>query len=152
MKIDKITLSNDKEKIQFTENAEIKAVNYGIVSGNKMIFALDAFNQSSGNVKRIRNRKNPFEIQRGYIDIDEIEVALPAGFSIEFLPAGFELNSKLGEYKTEVIKKDASNIIYKRTLFIKKGMYTNKEYDEYRLYMEQVSKNDNAKIILTKNL
>ena len=152
LKIDKITLSNDKEKIQFTENAEIKAVNYGIVSGNKMIFALDAFNQSSGNVKRIRNRKNPFEIQRGFIDIDEIEVALPAGFSIEFLPAGFELNSKFGEYKTEVIKKDASNIIYKRTLFIKKGMYTNKEYDEYRLYMEQVSKNDNAKIILTKNL
>ena len=152
LKIDKITLSNDKEKIQFTENAEIKAVNYGIVSGNKMIFALDAYNQSSGNVKRIRNRKNPFEIQRGFIDIDEIEVALPAGFSIEFLPAGFELNSKFGEYKTEVIKKDASNIIYKRTLFIKKGMYTNKEYDEYRLYMEQVSKNDNAKIILTKNL
>lgn len=152
LKIDKITLSNDKEKIQFTENAEIKAVNYGIVSGNKMIFALDAYNQSSGNVKRIRNRKNPFEIQRGFIDIDEIQVALPAGFSIEFLPAGFELNSKFGEYKTEVIKKDASNIIYKRTLFIKKGMYTNKEYDEYRLYMEQVSKNDNAKIILTKNL
>jgi hypothetical protein len=35
-------------------------------------------------------------------------------------------------------------------LFIKKGVYTNKEYDEYRLFMEQVSKNDNAKIILTK--
>ena len=152
LKIDKITFSNDKEKIQFTENAEIKAVNYGIVSGNKMIFALDAYNQSSGNVKRIRNRKTPFEIQRGFIDTDEIEVALPAGYSIEFLPDGFELNSKFGEYKTEIIKKDTSNLVYKRTLFIKKGLYTNKEYDEYRLYLEQISKNDNAKIILTKDL
>lgn len=152
LKIDKIAFSNDKEKIQFTENAEIKAVNYGIVSGNKMIFALDAYNQTSGNVKRIRNRKNPFEIQRGFVDIDEIEVVLPAGFSIEFIPVGFELNSKFGEYKTEIIKKDDSNLVYKRTLFIKKGLYTNKEYDEYRIYMEQISKNDNAKIILIKNL
>jgi hypothetical protein len=29
-------------------------------------------------------------------------------------------------------------------------MYSNTEYDEYRLFIEQVSKNDNAKIILTK--
>lgn len=150
LKIEKIAFLNDKEKIQFTENAEIKAINYGNVSGNKMMFALDAFNQSSGNVKRIRNRKNPFEIQRGFIDTDEIEVTLPVGFSIEFLPVGFELNSKFGEYKTEIIKKDTSNLVYKRTLFIKKGLYTNKEYDEYRLYMEQISKNDNTKIILTK--
>ncbi len=36
-------------------------------------------------------------------------------------------------------------------MFLNKGKYSNKEYDEYRLFMEQVSRNDNAKIILTKN-
>jgi hypothetical protein len=40
--------------------------------------------------------------------------------------------------------------VYKRSFYIKKGMYSNTEYDEYRLFIEQVSKNDNAKIILTK--
>jgi hypothetical protein len=30
-------------------------------------------------------------------------------------------------------------------LWIKKGFYTNKEYDEYRLFMEQISRNDNIK-------
>ena len=152
LKIEKTTFSNDKENVRFTENGIINATNYGSISGGKMMFAINAFNQFTGSVKRIRNRKNPFEIQRGFIDTDEIEVALPAGFSIEFLPSAFELNSKFGEYKTEIIKKDVSNLIYKRTLFIKKGMYTNKEYDEYRFYMEQISKNDNAKIILTKML
>jgi hypothetical protein len=29
-------------------------------------------------------------------------------------------------------------------------MYTNADYDEYRHFMEQVGRNDNAKIILTK--
>ncbi|POY40460.1 DUF3857 domain-containing protein [Flavobacterium alvei] len=152
LKIDKITFLNDKEKVSFTENAEISAVNYGAISNNKMIFAVDAFNQNSEVVKRIRNRKNPFEIQRGYYDNDEIAIALPTGFSIESIPNNFELNTKFGEYKTEIIKVDNTNLIYKRSIFIKKGLYKNTEYDDYRLFMEQISRNDNAKIILTKNL
>jgi transglutaminase-like putative cysteine protease len=151
LKINKTTFSNNKEKVSFTENADISAANYGTLSNNKMIFVVNAYNQTSGAVKRIRNRKNPFEIQRGYYDNDEIAVALPAGFAIESMPTNFELNSKFGEYKTEIIKKDNNNLIYKRSIFIKKGLYKNTEYDEYRLFMEQISKNDNAKIILTIN-
>ena len=151
LKINKITFLNDKEKISFTENAEISAVNYGTISNNKMIFVLNAFNQTSGAVKRIRNRKTPFEFQRGSYDTDEIAIALPTGFTIESIPNNFELNTKFGEYKTEIIKKDNNNLIYKRSLFIKKGLFKNTEYDEFRLFMEQISKNDNAKVILTKN-
>ena len=151
LKIDKITFSNDKENVRFTENAEISAVNYGNVSGNKIMFVVNGYNQTGGTVKRIRNRKNPLEIQRGYTDTDEVTIALPSGFSIEFLPNNFELKSKFGEYKTEIVKKDNNNLVYKRSMFLKKGLYSSKEYDEYRLFMEQISRNDNAKIILTKN-
>jgi len=150
LKINKTTFSNDKEKVSFTENMEISADNYGKISNGKMIFVVNAFNQYTGSIKRVRNRKTPFEIQRGYYDTDEISVGLPAGFSIESTPQNFELNTKFGEYKTEIIKKDNTNLIYKRSIFIKKGLYKNTEYDEYRLFMEQISKNDNAKIILTK--
>jgi transglutaminase-like putative cysteine protease len=151
LKINKTTFLNDKEKVRFTENVDIGAVNYGAISNNKMIFVVNAFSQNSGTIKRIRNRKNPFEIPRGYYDADEISVALPTGFTTESLPNNYELNTKFGEYKTEIIKKDNSNLIYKRSIFIKKGLYKNTEYDEFRLFMEQISKNDNAKIVLTKN-
>ncbi|AOW08324.1 DUF3857 domain-containing protein [Flavobacterium gilvum] len=151
LKIKKITFKNDSDKINFTENAEISAANYGNMSANKMMFAVNAFNQLTESVKRIRNRKNPMEIQRGSMDIDEIEIALPVNFSIEFLPQNVEISGKFGEYKTEIIKKDNTNLIYKRKFFLKKGLYTNKEYDEFRLFMEQISRNDNAKIILTKS-
>ncbi|HEU4789401.1 MAG TPA: DUF3857 domain-containing protein, partial [Flavobacterium sp.] len=96
LKIKKITFKNDSDKISFTENAEISAVNYGNVSINKMMFAVNAFNPLNQSVKRIRNRKNPLEIQRGYVDIDEIEIALPGNFSIEFLPGNVEINEKFG--------------------------------------------------------
>jgi hypothetical protein len=151
LKLKKITFKNDTDKISFTENAEISAVNYGNLSANKMMFAVNAYNPYNQSIKRIRNRKNPFEIQRGSIDIDEIEIAFPTNFSIEFLPTNVEIIGKFGEYKTEFVKKDTYNIIYKRKFFLKKGLYTNKEYDEFRLFMEQISRNDNAKIILTKS-
>jgi hypothetical protein len=151
LKLGKITFVNDKENIRFTEDVQVTASNYGAISGNKMIFIVDAFNQNNENVKRIRNRKNPFQIQRGYLDTDEIEINLPQGFSIEFLPQNYELKGKFGEYKTEIVKNDANKLTYKRSMFLNKGKYSNKEYDEYRLFMEQVSRNDNAKIILTKN-
>lgn len=151
LKLGKITFNNNKENIRFTEDVQLSAMSYATISANKMIFTVDAFNQSSGNVKRIRNRKNPFQLQRGYLDTDEIEINLPAGFSIEFLPTNYELKGKFGEYKTEIIKKENNKLIYKRSMFLNKGKYSSKEYDEYRLFMEQVSRNDNAKIILTKN-
>jgi transglutaminase-like putative cysteine protease len=151
LKINKAVFSNDKEKVSFVENMEISADNYGKISNGKLIFVVNAYDQYTGSVKRIRNRKNPFEIQRGSVDIDEIEIALPANFSIEFLPSNVEINGKFGEYKTEIVKKDNNTIIYKRKFFLKKGLYTNKEYDDFRLFMEQISRNDNAKIILTKS-
>ncbi len=149
LKIEKMDFVNDKEKIQLTEELALSAVNYGAITNGKMVFEINAYNHSSGNIKRIRNRKTSFEIQRGYTDKDEIAIELPLHFAIEFLPTNFELNTKFGEYKTEIIKKSNSSLVYKRTMFLKKGLYSNKEYDDFRLFMEQVAKNDNAKILLT---
>lgn len=151
LSINKLEFVNDKENVVFVEKVTISADNYGKISGNNMIFNVNAFNPYSSNLKRIRNRKTNFEVARGFYDQDEIEIDLPEGFSIESLPINFELNSKFGEYKTEIIKKTDKKLIYKRTFFVKKATYKNSEYEDYRLYLEQISRNDNAKIVLLKN-
>ena len=151
LKIQKSNYVNDKERVRFTEDLEITAANYGNLSGNRMMFALNAYNQFNTNIKRIRNRKTPFEIMRGNFDEDEIQIELPEGFSIEALPKSTTLSGKFGEYSTQIIKTDDHNLIYKRSIFLKEGLYANKEYEAFRLFMEQISRNDNAKIVLTKN-
>jgi Domain of Unknown Function with PDB structure (DUF3857) len=150
LKINKTSFSNNKENVSFSENSEISAINYGTISANKILFVVNAFNQFTGNIKKVRNRKTPFEIERGFYDNDEIAMTMPTGFLIEAMPNNFELKTKFGEYKTEIVKKDDTNLVYKRTLFVKKGLYANKEYEDYRLFMEQVSRNDNARMILIK--
>lgn len=150
LKIKKTGFSNDKEKVSFTENLDVEAENYGNLSGGRMMFPINAYNMNNINIKRIKNRKLPFEIDRGSYDEDEVTVELPQGFEIEALPQNFTLSSKYGDYKTELVQSDHKHLVYKRSLLVKKGSYPNKEYEDFRLFMEAVSRNDNAKIVLIK--
>jgi len=48
---------------------------------------------------------------------------LPNDFAIEALPDNVDLTTKFGVYKTEIIKKEGSNLVYKRSFLLKKGLY-----------------------------
>ncbi len=152
LKLAKINFNDDPDAIAFTEEIELSAPNYASGNNDKLMFVLNAFNFNSYTPKRYRARENPFEINRGFYDYDEITIELPAGYSIEAMPQNSEIKTKYGEYETSIMKNDNNTITYKRTLSLKTGFYESKEYDDYRLFREQISRNDNAKIILTKKI
>lgn len=130
----------------------LAAAGYGTFSGNKMLVAIDVFNQFSPNIKKMPTRKLPFEIPRGFYDSDEISITLPEGFLLESMPKDVELANKYGTYKTQLVKKDDTHLQYKREFRLKKGLYQSNEYEDYRSFCELISRNDNAKIILTKKI
>jgi len=150
LKLDKINFKNDRETIQFTQDIELSAAGYASNSANKLMFVLNVFNFNSNTPKRYRTRENPFEINRGFYDYDEITIHLPVDFEIEAMPQDVEFKSKYGEYQLQIVKNSDATLTYKRTLLIKNGFYNKSEYDEYRLFREQIARNDNAKIIVTK--
>ncbi len=150
LKIVSSSFIKNNEKVEFTENLVLQANDYGEINNSKIFFAPNAFNQNLKIPQRYRNRVNPLEIQRGFLDFDEIEISLPSGYSIEAKPDNFELTTKFGEYKTEYIL-NGSKIKYKRTFLLKKGLYDKSEYENYRKFREQVAQNDNSKIVITKN-
>ena len=150
LKIEKSDFINDKEKITFTENISIQAKGYGVVNGNTMMFSINAYNQSSDPPQRYRTRTNPLEIERGFLDQDEIEITLPENYTIDAKPSNIEIKDKFGEYKTELIAINSSKLIYKRSFLLNKGLYEKSEYENYRKFIEQIAKADNSKIVLTK--
>jgi transglutaminase-like putative cysteine protease len=144
-----IKLNNDKNQIEFTEKIVLEAENYAQQSGDRLIFAINPFNQYSKIPQRYRNRQNPFEIKRGFTDQDEFTVSLPDGFNIEALPENIEINSKFGTYKLEVSLQE-NVLTYKRNLITYEGSYSKEEYEEFRNFREQIARNDNAKVVLIK--
>lgn len=150
LKLHKMSFKNDKESIHFKEDIELSAVGYANKSTDRLMFVVNAFNLNSATPKRYRTRENPFHINRGFYDSDEVKISLPEGYAIEAMPQDTEIKSKYGEYKTQIVKENENTLIYKRYLLIKDGFYESKEYDEYRIFREQIAKNDNAKIVLNK--
>lgn len=150
LKLEKTSFVNDKTNFQFTENLEISATNYASFSGSLIMFPVNAFNRYSSVPQRYRNRTNPFEIQRGFYDEDEIIINLPTGYTVDGTPESSNITNKFGEYKTNIESISEFKMKYKRTLLIKKGNFEKNEYEEFRKFLEQVVKLDNSKILLTK--
>lgn len=150
LSIKKISFSNDKNNVQFTEDLELQAESYAQNTGGKLMFAVNAFDQNSYVPKKYKTREFPFEIERGYSNEDEIEISLPEGFSIEAKPNDNEITTEFGSYKIEFITAENNKIICKRKLTIKKGFFESSKYENYRKFRETIARTDNSKILISK--
>lgn len=150
LKLEKVKFINNKDEIEFTEELQVTAANYASKNGAIVMFPVNAFNQNSNIPQRYRNRKTPFEISRGYLDIDEIEVTIPDGYVVDAKPDNLEIKDKFGTYKIEIKSSSATKLIYSRSLLINKGFYDKLEYENYRKFREQIAKADNSKIVISK--
>ncbi|MGI9550663.1 MAG: DUF3857 domain-containing protein [Aurantibacter sp.] len=145
------SFQNNRESIVFTEKVSIEAANYASKSGDRILFAANAFNKNKYLPKRYRSRKLPFEIQRGFLDEDEVAIVLPEGYEIEAVPEAIEIENKFGSYSSKY-EESQDGIILKRKLFIKSGTYPNIEYGAYRDFMKDISKWDSSKIVIKSDL
>ncbi|HEX8576397.1 MAG TPA: DUF3857 domain-containing protein [Flavobacterium sp.] len=150
LKLKKLKLTNNKEAVEFTETIEIGGAEYASKNGDKLIFAVNAFNPFSSVPQRYRNRNNAFEISRGFYDYDEITIATPEGYVFEAKPENFELKTQFGFYKTEYTVVNEHQLQYKRTFQTNPGYFEKTEYENFRSFREKIAKQDNAKIILGK--
>lgn len=89
-------------------------------------------------------------MERGYTNVDEIEITIPDGFTVEAKPNGLEQDTEFGYYKIEFNTLSPNKILCKRKLVIKKGLYDKSKYESYRKFRETIAKTDNSKIVITK--
>lgn len=145
--ISSLKFNNDREHFSFAETFSFKAENYYEKSLNSIILPLNVLNRFTTIPSKYRNKKFSFEIEYGFTDADEIEITLPANFSITQLPEKISLKDKFGEY-TASVTFEKNKLIYKRKLIINEGIYAKEDYETYRKFYEQISKSDNIKIII----
>ncbi|MCK4661918.1 MAG: DUF3857 domain-containing protein [Bacteroidales bacterium] len=135
---------------EINETIKVQVKNYSSVMGDRLIVPLNLMNKIDRIPKRVKDRKTDVVIRRSGCEIDSINFVIPEGYSIENVPEGTTITSKFGEYQTE-LNQNENTISYKRTLSMKKGEYEPEEYEEFRNFLLQISKADNAKFVLVKN-
>ncbi len=151
LKLNKHEFSNDRDDVVFTEKVKLEATSYGTLSGDRLLFVVNAFNKNTSVPDRYRNRKLPFEIQRGYLDEDEFLVRIPENYTIESFPESKDIETNYGKYSISLeLQEGKKSILYKRSLLIKKGMYPKEAYADYRDFRKQVARAENSKIVLVK--
>ncbi|RKE91954.1 DUF3857 domain-containing protein [Ichthyenterobacterium magnum] len=148
--IKSMEIDNDKEKIAFKEKISFNAANYGNMVGQRMLVVLNPINRNTYVPDRYRNRKLSLKINRGYKDVDEIEIHLPKGYKIEALPNNQNITNKFGRYSLEIQPKDKSTLIYKREFITNDGEFPKEDYKEFRNFYKEVAKLDNSKLSLIK--
>ena len=150
MTIDKIDINNNKKEGKFEETVSFIADNYGAISGERMIFPINAFNVVTYAPKRIRDRKLPVEVARGYYDVDEVIIQLPSDYKIESIGEDILIDSKYGMYKLTIEELTENKLKYTRKYLLKNGKYPKEEYKDYRSFRKKVVRSDKSKIVLIK--
>lgn len=150
LKINTIDISNNKDAIVFTEKLNVTIDKYAAINNNEYLFRINAFNKYGHIPKRYRNRKQPLQINRGFLDKDEFTFKIPAGYFIDKLPAPKEINTKFGSYKISIEKINEHTLLYKKYFLLKEGTHPKEDYKKYRSFLKNVARNENSRIALLK--
>ena len=150
LEIENIQHINNKEKVEFTENIDIKIEKFATLRDSSYLFKLNIFNRITGIPKRYRNRQRPLEIERGFTDKDEFIFTSPKGYVITYLPKEINIDNKFGTYKVSFEKIDDTTFKYNREFSLKKGIHPKEDYKAYRKFRKIVVKYDNLRTELIK--
>lgn len=145
--VKKMSFENNRDAVVFTENIILESNQYATKNGNRLMVPVNAFNKFSSIPNRYKKRVTPFHIARGFEDQDEIVVTLPEGCDIEAIPENTNITSKFGQYSSQYELK-GNQLHFKRIFTSNEGSFTKEDYEEFRKFREQVTRNDNAKMVL----
>ena len=146
--VEMTNFKNNKDLAAIHFDLDFKVTNYSKMMGNSYIFrAVPIY--STGFFHEDTNRTLPFENRFAYEDEYEITYQLPAGYTIEEMPQNGILVSDFGTY-TIMFEKNNDQLIVKRLLNIKKGIYSKEKYNDYVNFRKKIMSADNSKILISK--
>ncbi|QXP61214.1 DUF3857 domain-containing protein [Olleya sp. HaHaR_3_96] len=149
LQVNSMIFNNDKDNIVFREDLDLQVDKYVTKAGERWLMQPNFFNKFKTAPPRYKNRKLPFEIDRGFIDEDQYQITLPDNVKIEALQDDVVIKNKFGEYHYSIKQIDDKNLVFKRKIIINKGQFLKEDYSAFRKFKLAIVKHDKSKIVLT---
>ena len=146
--LDATNFKNDRDNAQLSFDMSFKASNYAKNLGDSFILrAIPIYSLSFYHENE--NRLLPFETKFAFQDEYEITYKLPEGYTIEELPSDENFSSEFGEFAIKYEKKE-NQLLVKRVLTLKKGIYPKEKYNSYVTFRKKILNADNSKFLISK--
>ncbi len=126
---------------------DISISNYVSQVGGRLFVPLNLMNATSYIPPRYRNRKQDIVLSYPFTDIDSVRYTLPDGYVIESSPEGCDIKSEFGEYSVS-ISTEGDELLYVRKRIMYEGKYPASSYNDFRQFYTDLSKQDDAKLVL----
>lgn len=148
--IDKLTFSASDSSDEATCGFAVTVPRYSSKAGKRLFIPLNKINALGIQLPKDKQRLHPLEISKNIIQEDEIIFHLPKEYSIESLPSPTEIKTEFGTYITTLVATDDATVTYTRSLTTFKQIIAADKYEQVRLFFKNISKADNAKMVLVR--
>jgi len=130
-----------RETFTFSSSHFLQPISAGVALAH-----LDAFN--AGAIHNLPNGERHFPVKlRPLVQVDEVNLHLPANYTSDELPAPVSLQSEYGSFKSQVELKDHL-LVYSRRLEIKRQTVPASDYAKVRKFFADLAKADRAAVML----
>lgn len=136
--------SNNKKDIEFNEDVEVVAENYIKKYGNDYIFDVNPFNKINFNLTKTENRRNPFTVERGFVDEDVFEFNM-GRLQLETLPENVLIENQFGVYQLNFEWKDGIFSVH-RYVKLNKNEYQQSDYNSFVDFTRNIENHDQTKV------
>lgn len=122
---------------------------YAKTAGNMLLLRPRVLGQKSSSLLEGKERKYPVEFSNASTETDHFEIALPAGFKVEELPAPVEIDYGFAEYHSKTVLKDHV-LIYSREYKVKDVLVGKDKLETLKKFYRQIAADERFNAVLQK--
>ncbi|CAM3533885.1 DUF3857 domain-containing protein [Pontibacter korlensis] len=150
--ISKYSFTQQKDRLpSVTESLELSLRQCATLSGKRMFLTPNLMSRWSHVPNQSEKRLTEVVRVMAYLDVDTVEIEMPAGYSVEYLPGAVQHKSVFGEYSASV-KVDGQHVTYMRRMKMNKGRFAPETYAQLIEFYNSIIKSDSEQIVFVKNV
>jgi Domain of Unknown Function with PDB structure (DUF3857)/Transglutaminase-like superfamily len=125
------------------------AKDYGKRAGNLLLIRPRVLGEKilDLNQEKGKERKYPVEFNWAGLETDMFEIALPAGYEVDELPAPVDIKSPFGEYRSKV-EVAGNNLKYQRNYQINTVLVAAERVEELKKFYRQIDDDERSSVVL----
>lgn len=132
-----------------THIADFEIPKYASKAGKRFFVPINRWSAFKNLLPEDDNRQIPVVRRTAYTDEMDVTIQLPENYVIESMPATQTIDSPYGRYELSITQKD-EQVLVKRKLVIKRLQLDASVYEAVRAFYKEISKLDNAQMVLKR--